>query len=117
MSKIFETVKIQWDGEDYEVDPNRVMGLINRIEDHISFSDLSSKSLKISKVACAYAEALRYAGCTVTDAEVYNSMFDGASGRQIQNAISGLLLIMIPPEHLQKKTQKPKMKMKAKKKA
>lgn len=105
MSKnIFEPVKLLWNDEEYEVASNRVMGLIQRIEDHVTFADLQLENPKIGKISVAYAEVLRYAGAEVKDDEVYQAMFHGATGAQIQNAITGLLVIMIPPQHLQKKT-------------
>ena len=52
----------------------------------------------------AYATALRHAGARVTDAEVYSGMFDkGNQQRAAMNAISALLALMVPPEHLQEK--------------
>jgi len=105
MSKsVFEPVKIKWDGEEYEIPANRVMGLIERIEDHISFADLGGKNPKIGKISRAWAEVLRYAGAAVSDDEIYMQMFDGATGGQIQTAVFGLMEIMIPPAYLQKKT-------------
>jgi len=101
---VFDDVKIKWDGKDHTVTSDRVMGLIERIEEHISFADLSGTKPKIGKIAGAWAEALRYAGARVTTEEVYAGMFKSATSGQINTAISGLLLIMIPPEALQKKT-------------
>lgn len=105
MSKsVFEPVKITWDKKEYEIPANQVMGLIARIEDHISFADLVGNKPKIGKISTAWAEALRYAGAKVSNEEVYSEMFSGATGSQITSAVSGLMEIMIPPGHLQKKT-------------
>ena len=111
---IFETVKLQWGDETFEVAPNQVMGLIQRIEDHITFADLHTSKPAIGKISAAYAEALRYAGASVTDEEVYGQMFDMATGRQMKNSITGLLMIMIPPNQLQKKTRDSPVKPKPK---
>lgn len=101
---VFDEVKIKWGGKDYTVPSNRVMGLIERIEDHISFADLSGNRPRLGKIAAAWAEALRYAGAQVSAEEVYGDMFKSATSGQINTAISGLLLIMIPPDAIQKKT-------------
>ena len=101
---IFEDVKLEWDGKEYTIPSNRVMGLIERIEDHLSFSDLLSKNPKIGKIAGAWAEALRYAGAAVSDEQVYAEMFRGATTGQIKTAVFGLMEIMVPPQHIQKKT-------------
>ena len=101
---VFDDVKIKWDGKEYTIPSNRVMPLIERIEDHVSFGDLAGKKPKIGKIASAWAEVLRYAGASVSDEQVYADMFKSATSGQIHTAISGLLMIMVPPEALQKKT-------------
>lgn len=94
-----------WADEEYVIPANRVMGLIERIEDHITFADLASNKVRFGKISRAYAEALRYAGKDVGVEEVYKSMLSGATTNQVQSAINGLLQIMIPPEPVQKKTK------------
>lgn len=101
---IFEPIKIQWGDDEYEIPANRIMGLIETIEDHVSYADLNPDNPKMGKIAAAYTKAIRYAGGKVDEGEVYNAMFDGATAFQVAQAIDGLLAIMIPPAHLQKKT-------------
>ena len=102
---VFETVKIKWDGKEYEIPPDRMMGLIVRIEDHISFADLAGKNPPMSRIAGAWSEVLRYVGVSVSGEEVYRDMIKGASLAQIQTALFGLMEIMIPPDAVQKKTK------------
>jgi len=119
MSKsIFEDVTISWAGKEYTVKANEVMGLIRRIEDHISWNDLISKQAKISRLSDAWAEVLSYVGVGITPEEVYELLFDGATMDQIWNSVNTLMIIMVPPKHLQKKTEasKPARVKRAKKK-
>jgi hypothetical protein len=62
----FKPVTLTWKGEDYEVSPDRVWGLIGAIENVISRNKLVVKlherDIPETKVAEAYAAALTYAG-------------------------------------------------------
>jgi len=114
---VFEDVTIKWGEEEYTIKASDIMGVICRIENHITFLDLQSSNPKLINMARAYGEVLRSAGAEITDEVVYSEMFKDSTMGQIQNAINGLMYIMIPPEHLQKKTPTPKhlKKVKAKK--
>lgn len=112
---VFEDVTIKWGEQEYKIPSNKIMEVICTIENHITFLDLQSKNPKMINMARAYGEVLRFAGADVTDDEIYSDMFRDATLGQIQNAVSGLMYIMIPPEHLQKKTEVP-IKRTAKKK-
>lgn len=103
MTGIFEDVSLRWGGHDYRVPPERVMGLIATVEDHVTLADLSrSTSPKLARLSMAYASALRYAGCSATADEVYAACFRDASGT-IPQLINGLLALMIPPQELRDK--------------
>lgn len=62
----FKPVTLTWKGEDYEVPPERVWGLIGAIENVISRTKLVTKlherDIPETKIAEAYAAALTYAG-------------------------------------------------------
>ena len=62
----FKPVTLTWKGEDYEVAPERVWGLIGAIENVISRTKLVTKlherDIPETKIAEAYAAALTYAG-------------------------------------------------------
>lgn len=103
---IFQEVGLTWDGEEYVVKAENVMGLIETIESVITLEELSSqRGIQRAKVSKAFAMALRYAGCKgVTQQHVYTAFFNSEKSIEIQNVITTLLMMMIPPEHLQEKT-------------
>jgi len=99
---VFDDIRLNWQGTDYVIPANKVMGAIARIEDIITLTEIyeasQRRSVKFSRVASAYASVLRYAGAKVTDEEVYLGMFDGQSAiTAVQEALTGLLSMMIPP--------------------
>lgn len=105
---IFQEVGLTWQGKEYTVAPDKVMGLIEVIEDVITLEELAStKGVKRATVSKAFAVALRYAGCTnVAQQDVYSAFFDATKAVEIQTIISTLLMMMIPPEHLQEPAPK-----------
>lgn len=108
--KGFDDVRLSWKGEEYVIAADRIFDLVMRIEDIImgagatpAFVLLLQNRVSQSKLAAAYAEALRFAGAKVGPQEVYLSiMADFASNsaeaaRKVQDAIVGLLCIISPP--------------------
>ena len=63
---IFEEVVLSWDGVEYKIDPERVMGAIAKVEEIITLRELSEYAQKgdapMAKLAMAFASVLRYAG-------------------------------------------------------
>jgi hypothetical protein len=96
---IFEDVKLTWGSEEYVIPANKIMGLIEVIESAIPINELASDSPPRAKLAKAYASAIRYAGGTITQEEVYASFFNGGL-TAVATAAAGLIMMMIPPEHL-----------------
>lgn len=99
---VFDDIHLNWQGRDYVIPANKVMGAIARIEDVITLTEIyeasQQRSVKFSRVSSAYATVLRFAGATVTDEEVYAGMFDGQSAAAaVRDALTGLLSMMIPP--------------------
>lgn len=108
MTGIFKPIKLSYSGEVFTVESNRVMGLIEAIEDHIVMFDLiNPQCLRNVQLAKAYHSALVYAGADCTLEQVYDSLFDGNKDSVIKK-INGLLSMMIPPERLQKGNVKKK---------
>jgi hypothetical protein len=103
---IFEPVTLTWQGGEYTVPADRVLGLIASVEEHITLADLGRASTpKLAQLSYAYAAALRYAGARVTADEVYAACFrDTAS--TVQALITSLLIMMIPPSELQERMEK-----------
>lgn len=107
----FEQVTLGWRGEEYTVQPERQLMLVAKIEDALSGSSgqqavdvlLRSGGPSVSRLASAYGAALRHAGATVSDDEIYLSIMedfaeqDADSAVKIQGAIFGLLAIVAPP--------------------
>ncbi|SDP40674.1 hypothetical protein SAMN04488061_2882 [Filomicrobium insigne] len=109
---IFEPIQLAWEDREYEVPSDRVMGAIQRIEDVVTLQELLAYGERgvapQAKVAAAYAAVLRYAGCPVSDDQVYLGMFgSGATQQAMVNSINGLLTMMIPPSLRSGKTKAP----------
>ena len=112
----FKDVVLEWEGQDYLVPSDQVMGLIATLESVITLEDLARENPLRAKMARAFSMALQYAGAKdVTQESVYSVFFDATRPIDIQNIISSLMLLMIPPKHLQ--TTPPKAKPQRKKRA
>jgi hypothetical protein len=98
---IFDPVTLTWKGTDHEVAPDKIMGLIARIEEIVTLSEIHAAVQKggmpLAKLAMAYGASLRYAGAKVDDAEVYASFFAAGAGAAIPGAVQALLVMMVPP--------------------
>lgn len=103
MASVFADITLTWRERTYRIPARKVMGAINRIEDVITLKELTETgaeraTVNLSRVACAFASVLRYAGAVVTEEEVYLAMLseDGAA-EAMQAGVSTLLEMMIPP--------------------
>ena len=104
---IFKPVTFKWDGDEYTVPANQVMGLIARVEEVVTLQELTGKrGAPFAKTAMGYGEALRYAGAKVTNEEIYSAMFKADKGQAIHSAVNGLLAMMLPPEEVAEKPAK-----------
>jgi len=95
---IFQDVVLVYDGSEYRVKARDVMTLIAKIEDVITIGELTSGNVKFAKLAMGYGEALRFAGATVEDAAVYKSIYTAKGVVSAQDAVGGLLALMIPSD-------------------
>src|SRR4051812_41911514 len=101
---VFKTVVLQFAGVDYTVAPHEVLPLIAQIEAVITLGDLTNGArLPNAKISMAYGIALRYAGATIIDDEIYKSLFTQGAAEKMSAALSGLLVLMIPPDSLTEK--------------
>lgn len=121
---VFEDVKLNWDGQEYTIPANRVMRLIQAVEDVVTLPELQDCILRmrVARVSEAYAVMLRFAGASVTAEEVYAGIFESGENMTETLTEAGALLyrLICPPDAFSKKKQesKPKRsKKKAKKKA
>lgn len=110
---IFNPVTVSFRGEDYKVPANQVLGLIAAVEDEITIAELYGNP-KNTAVARAYAAAIRYAGGAASVSDVYEELFDMKGAHNIRSVIQSLILMMIPPKHLQEeeKSEAPSKKKK-----
>lgn len=101
--RVFEDITLQWQGTDYVIRSDRVMGAISRIERVVTLYELLQMTAvqgapSVSAVSMAFASILRYAGCDITDAEVYDGMWEGEElHAKTQAAVEVLLRMMVPP--------------------
>lgn len=97
----FDPVHLAWKGQVHTIAPDRVMGAIKRIEDHVTLVELQAQArlgnLKLSRLASAFADVLRYAGAgDVSETEVYTELFGGKAEDVVTQAVFALLSLMIP---------------------
>ena len=104
---VFDDIRLNWQGTDYVIPANKVMGAIARIEDIITLTEIyeasQRRSVKFSRVASAYAAVLRYAGVQVSDEQVYLGLFKDNTAAVVNAALAGLLQMMLPPDSASQK--------------
>lgn len=102
--QIFDDITFGWDGREYKIPSNRVLGAIARIEEIMTFQELviyqARGTLPLVKLSQAYGSALRYAGAIVTDEQVYYGMFSGSDDKnsRMVTALTTLLMMMVPKD-------------------
>lgn len=100
---IFDDIELEWKGVTYKIrGDDQVMSALAAVEDHVTLSELfrgqEKGAIPMAKLSRAYGALLRRAGAGVDDAEVYNGMWEGGADTiKIQEAISSMLALMIPP--------------------
>ena len=102
---VFESQSLGWKGETYVIPAQRMLGAIATIEEHITVNEMVVSAFgrpSMVKIARAFGALLRYAGCKVSDDEVYQSIFDPQANHveRIQEALAVFLMIMTPPADL-----------------
>lgn len=111
MMKGFEPVTLSWGDETYTVPAEGQLLLIGAIEDALSGKSgqqavavlMNPGGPPYTRLAAAYGAALRYAGATVSDDEIYLSIMGDFANQskdvavKIQSAILALLAIIAPP--------------------
>lgn len=102
---VFDDVVMAWKGTEYTVPAERVMRLIAKIEDTITLHEVHEYTQRgtapLGKMAIAYADALRFAGCNVKDDEVYSVLMSGVDeSHGAQQVLLSLLAMMVPPQDL-----------------
>lgn len=104
---IFQEIGVTWKGKEYKVPANKVMGLVETVEEIITIEELADGKLRRAKMSRAFAAVINYAGGHADLEEVYNRFFDASNGVEMAGIINSILQLMIPPEHLQNKEEAP----------
>ena len=102
---VFESVTLGWNGEEYTIPANKVLGLIAKVEQIVTLKELSEsqQNPRVVKIAEAYSVALNYAGASVHWEQVYDHLigeFLGGEPSVVFGALESLMALMIPPRHL-----------------
>lgn len=99
---IFNDIELEWNEVPYRIKgDDEVMKVLAAVEDHITLVEVegarTSGRPPFAKLSAAYAAALRFAGCRVSAAQVYEGMWtDGKTAEKVGEAIAGLLQMMVP---------------------
>lgn len=99
---IFSEVTLTWGEKEYNVPSDKVLGLVNVIEEFVVIEDLTTGRPPRARIAQAYAAAIKYAGGYAKPEDVYVALFNAEDQKRIFAVIDALLCVMIPPESLRK---------------
>lgn len=111
----FRPITLEFKGKSYTVPAERMMGLIDSIEEHITLAEIyedgrARKTMRFGKLSAAYASALNYAGADTNQEEVYFALFgdsaEQAADTKAFNVMMALLTIMTPPQSVIDKLDK-----------
>ncbi len=98
----FEDIRIGWGGKEFVVPSTRVLECIAQIEEVLTLHEVllmgEQRRVKLAPVSKAYAVALRFAGCAITDDEAYAAMFRQQTQEGAMKAVAGLLTMMLPTD-------------------
>jgi hypothetical protein len=99
---IFQDVVLGWDGANYTIPAERVLGAIAEIEQVITLSEIAAYNERgtapMAKLAQAFGAALRYAGAKVANDEVYAGLLRGGDSQGVAvKSVTALLQMMLPP--------------------
>lgn len=96
---IFKPVTLIFKGEEYSVAANKVFGLIEVVESHITMTELATNP-RNTALSRAYHSALIYAGCNCGLEDVYSELFNRDGATAARAVINQIMVLMVPPEHL-----------------
>jgi hypothetical protein len=116
MPGAFESVAISWRGVEKVILPDQLLRCIAKIEDVLTLAELEryaeERKVPFGKIAMAFGAVLRHAGFKVTDLEVYRELFNETEGTEDEkkyavaiDAVQKLLVLMLPPDYIQKKLE------------
>lgn len=98
---MFEPLILTWKGNEYRVEPDRILMCIASVEDILTLAELSNytssrMTIPMAKLSMAFGRILRFAGANVTDQEVYKEVMKGDSAAAVNLMVTTLLQMMVP---------------------
>jgi len=99
---MFDEIKLAWGGRDYVIAPNRVLGAIAAVEEHITMVELMrhvvAGTTPVARLAFAHTALLNYAGVQVGSDEVYEWLIgDPNELMRLSDCLNTILAMMMPP--------------------
>lgn len=96
---IRKPIELGWKGKDYKL--LITMEVIDRIEDEVNLTQIANQAnsgdIRFSKVAKLFAVLLDLAGASVTQEEVYQSMFsDAPTTKQVVGILNPVMMAIFP---------------------
>ena len=102
--QIFKDVTLTWNGSTFTIPAAKVFMCCAAIEEIMTAQEIAHaimmQDIKLVRFSKAYSIALRFAGSTVTDEQVYSSLFHGSSEdvrQRIAPMLNAMMQLMIPP--------------------
>jgi hypothetical protein len=101
---MFAPVELTWADQSYVIPPDRVLGAVAVVEEHLTMAELAQEAqtgrMRLARLSRAFGALLRYAGGRITDDEVYAGIFEGDPGAVRERIVTGvntLMALMVPP--------------------
>lgn len=103
---MFDDVILERGGKDYKIKATDIMPLLAGMEKILTLMELQQAAAEnkapLVAISQCYGYALRYAGCKVSDQQIYYEIVNdkGEDGANAGNAVSSLMALMIPPDDI-----------------
>ena len=102
-------IDLNFRGQTYSIAENRMFEVAEEIEDIVTLGEITTwgRNPKFTKISRCFGTMLRFAGCTVTDSDVYKDMMasitklseegseDQARGLMAAQAVSALMAVLM----------------------
>lgn len=97
---LFDGVTFQWGGKTVSLPPDRLLGALARLEEHVSLGELAAMGHRVryGRLARGVAAVLRYAGHHADPEAVYAAILTDPGARGAAGAaVAALLAVASPP--------------------
>jgi hypothetical protein len=102
---VFQDLEIVWQDQVKTVKSNRVMQLIAQMEEVFTLPELQKYAARgtipLARLSMAYGVALRFAGFSVEDDDIYEKMFSGDDDQEVVAASIMKIMVMMLPQSKQ----------------